>query len=92
MGKNDEMWNDDNMSDWPSPIVEFYRNLRELASEADLYGTILRLKDVYETCMKIPCVIGIIYAYDNYINTAIDKEYATVLKKIIISPHSMGGW
>lgn len=68
--KQDKVWvNASKIRHLPGVIQKEYELLRENIGRDDIWGAIFRLKDIYETCMKIPVIMGIIV-----LNSAVEKN------------------
>ena len=68
--KQDKVWvNASEIRHLPGVIQKEYELLRENIGRDDIWGAIFRLKDIYETCMKIPVIMGIIV-----LNSAVEKN------------------
>lgn len=44
----------------PGVIQKEYELLRESIEKDDIFGSVFRLKDIYEICLKIPVIIAMI--------------------------------
>lgn len=59
--KNDSLWIDESqIMHLPGVIQKEYELLRESIEKDDIFGSVFRLKDIYETCLKIPVIIAMI--------------------------------
>ena len=46
---------------WPTPIAKCYNDLLHLMEEGNVYGSLLQIRDLYETILKIPVLAALIY-------------------------------
>lgn len=96
IGNNDEYWAD-NVDSIPSVIHDEYNRLRCLAKENDLFGVLLKCKDVYEIVLKIPTIMALIVIKHDKDNDGIDTEevqdaYKKIVCSAISSPLEIGKW
>lgn len=58
---NSNLWvSKDKLNNVPIVIKKEYEYLKDLISNRDVCGALFRLKDIYETCAKIPVIMAII--------------------------------
>lgn len=85
-------WNEELFGEnrWPVPISCNYKRLYEIASEGNVYGCLLQIKDLYEILMRIPVIMALIYLDNNYADELVKEK--NILKKLILQPLTIGGW
>lgn len=85
-------WNEELFGEnrWPVPISCNYKRLYEIASEGNVYGCLLQIKDLYEILMRIPVIMALIYLDNNYVDELVKEK--NILKKLILQPLTIGGW
>ena len=92
LGNNDEFWADPDNAVFPIYVVNQYNSLREFARNGNLYGLMLQIKDLFETLLKIPCVVALSILTENEAveedNDNLMKIYSFFLEKTM----AMGDW
>lgn len=75
---------------WPTPIVKCYNDLFHLMKEGNVYGSLLQIKDLYETVLKMPVLAALIYICGT--NKEILLKDADLLEKWVSKALSLGNW
>lgn len=90
IGQNDYYWAD-HLETVPNMICIAYKNLRTLARDGKVYGTMLQCKDVFELICKTPLIMALILLENDqqYKDTEV---YLDIIRICLDSPMSMGSW
>ena len=88
--------NEEERNHIPSVVNREYGSLIKLIEESDIYGSIFKLRDVFEIIMKVPTIMSLIVVCNNYDRkTATDEEtklYKEILAALLTGPLAMGSW
>lgn len=90
IGFDDSAWPDQYKSCMPSALCFEYDYLRTLAKDGNMYGVLLQIRDVFETLMKIPCIMGIIILDHDHADCA--EGFHEVMSYALQKPMAMGDW
>lgn len=91
IGNNDDLWEKITAPPFPVYIRDQYDSLRQFAKNGNLYGVMLQIKDVYETSIKIPCIIALSMIDESIIFDG-KERVKDVFEFILKKPLSMGDW
>lgn len=79
-----------NRDDFPAVLNFEFSYLLTLAKTQRLYGVVLQIKDVFETMIKIPCVMAMIILIEEYKGNP--EVYSEIMDYVLSKPLSMGDW
>lgn len=79
-------------STWPVPIVQEYIEVRDFARDGNVYAIIWKIRELYETIIKIPIIYSFIYIENIKEKKQLEGNpaYLQLLKMILDVPISMG--
>ncbi len=92
LGNDNAGWVDPAGMEIPVFLKEQYRRLREFACEGNLYGLMLQIRDIYETAVKIPCIISLSMLNEDEDDAQIKDKLKLIYKDILEKPLAMGDW
>ncbi len=100
LANNKELWNlltDKSSCYHPSSIVFEYNTLKEAIENKNVYGSLLLIRDVYESIMKIPVLMGLIILDKkskeaDAANQDFTSAYNEILNNLLTNALSMGSW
>ena len=75
---------------WPTPIAKCYSDLYDLMEEGNVYGSLLQIKDLYETILKMPVLAALVYICGT--NKEALLSDSDLLEKWIPKALSLGSW
>ena len=75
---------------WPTPIAKSYNDLFSLMKRGEVYGSLLQIKDLYETVLKLPILAALICICGTSKDILLDD--AKLLEKWISNTLSFGNW
>ena len=81
LGNDDSLWPSEYREVLPSAVNFEYDYLRALAKDGNVFGVLLQIRDVFETLMKIPCVMGMIIIDEN--DNEISKGYLEIMDGVL---------
>lgn len=90
LGFDDSGWPDQHKNCMPSAVCFEYDYLRTLAKDGNMYGVLLQIRDIFETLMKIPCIMGIIILDHDHADCA--DGFHEVMSYALQKPMAMGDW
>lgn len=75
---------------WPTPIAKCYSDLLYLMREGNVYGSLLQMRDLYETILKIPVLAALIFICGTSKDSLLNDS--DLLEKWISKALSLGNW
>ena len=81
LGNDNSLWPSEYREVLPSAVNFEYDYLRALAKDGNVFGVLLQIRDVFETLMKIPCVMGMIIIDEN--DNEISKGYLEIMDGVL---------
>ncbi|MBR5969937.1 MAG: hypothetical protein IK016_06255 [Lachnospiraceae bacterium] len=87
-----ELWAEDEMirNGWPAPIVWDVIRLKEQVENGNVYGAILKIRDLYEMSLKIPTLMALVYMDYTDEEKLIEEE--NIIDALTEEPLSIGRW